>query len=112
MNDDANDTLGEYLRELGRLPLLTAADERKAAARASSGDGSARKTLIEANLRLVVAIARDYEGRDLGLLELIQEGNIGLMKAVERYDWRGGARFSTFATSLIREAIENALRDD
>jgi RNA polymerase primary sigma factor len=105
------DTVGLYLREISRVPLLTAAEEISLAKALERGDPRARRHLIEANLRLVVSIARRYSGRGLTFLDLIQEGNVGLMKAVERYDWRLGNRFSTYATWWIRQAVTRALAD-
>jgi RNA polymerase primary sigma factor len=105
------DTVGLYLREISTVPLLTAAEEVSLAKALEHGDGNARRRLIESNLRLVVSIARRYSGRGLGFLDLIQEGNVGLMKAVERYDWRLGHRFSTYATWWIRQAVTRALAD-
>ena len=93
-----------YLREISQVPLLTAAEEVSLAKALERGDQRARRRLIESNLRLVVSIARRYSGRGLTFLDLIQEGNVGLMKAVERYDWRLGHRFSTYATWWIRQA--------
>jgi RNA polymerase primary sigma factor len=105
------DTVGMYLREISQVPLLTAAEEVSLAKALERGDIRARKRLIESNLRLVVSIARRYSGRGLSFLDLIQEGNVGLMKAVERYDWRLGHRFSTYATWWIRQAVTRALAD-
>ena len=105
------DTVGLYLREISRVPLLTAAEEVSLAKAYERGDLRARRRLIEANLRLVVSIARRYSGRGLSFLDLIQEGNVGLMKAVERYDWRLGHRFSTYATWWIRQAVTRGLAD-
>jgi RNA polymerase primary sigma factor len=105
------DTVGMYLREISRVPLLTAAEEVSLAKAYERGDERARRHLIEANLRLVVSIARRYSGRGLTFLDLIQEGNVGLMKAVERYDWRLGNRFSTYATWWIRQSVTRALAD-
>jgi RNA polymerase primary sigma factor len=105
------DTVGMYLREISQVPLLTAAEEVSLAKALERGDMRARKRLIESNLRLVVSIARRYSGRGLSFLDLIQEGNVGLMKAVERYDWRLGHRFSTYATWWIRQAVTRALAD-
>jgi RNA polymerase primary sigma factor len=105
------DTVGLYLREISRVPLLTAAEEVSLAKAYERGDPRARRRLIEANLRLVVSIARRYSGRGLSFLDLIQEGNVGLMKAVERYDWRLGHRFSTYATWWIRQAVTRGLAD-
>ena len=92
------DTVGLFLRGSHRVPLLTAAEEVSLAKALERGDERARRRLIDSNLRLVVSIARRYSGRGLSFLDLIQEGNVGLMKAVERYDWRLGHRFSTYAT--------------
>ncbi len=105
------DTVGMYLREISQVQLLTAAEEVSLAKALERGDMRARKRLIESNLRLVVSIARRYSGRGLSFLDLIQEGNVGLMKAVERYDWRLGHRFSTYATWWIRQAVTRALAD-
>ena len=105
------DTVGLYLREISRVPLLTAAEEVSLAKAYERGDPRARRRLIEANLRLVVSIARRYSGRGLSFLDLIQDGNVGLMKAVERYDWRLGHRFSTYATWWIRQAVTRGLAD-
>jgi RNA polymerase primary sigma factor len=105
------DTVGLYLREIARVPLLTAAEEVSLAKALERGDERARRRLIESNLRLVVSIARRYSGRGLSFLDLIQEGNLGLMKAVERYDWRLGHRFSTYATWWIRQSVTRALAD-
>jgi RNA polymerase primary sigma factor len=105
------DTVGMYLRQISQVALLTAAEEISLAKAIERGDERARRRLTEANLRLVVSIARRYSGRGLGFLDLIQEGNLGLMKAVERYDWRLGHRFSTYATWWIRQAVTRALAD-
>jgi RNA polymerase primary sigma factor len=105
------DTVGLYLREIARVPLLTAAEEISLAKALERGDERARRRLTESNLRLVVSIARRYSGRGLSFLDLIQEGNLGLMKAVERYDWRLGHRFSTYATWWIRQSVTRALAD-
>ena len=93
------------------MPLLTAAEEVSLAKALEHGDERARGRLIESNLRLVVSVARRYSGRGLSFLDLIQEGNLGLMKAVERYDWRLGHRFSTYATWWIRQSVTRALAD-
>jgi RNA polymerase primary sigma factor len=106
-----DDPVGSYLREIGRVPLLTQAQEISLARRVERGDGSAREQLIGANLRLVVSVAKRYTGRGVLFLDLIQEGNIGLMKAVEKYDWRRGYRFSTYATWWIRQSISRSLAD-
>ncbi len=105
------DTVGMYLREISQVALLTAAEEVSLAKALERGDLGARRRLIESNLRLVVSIARRYSGRGLSFLDLIQEGNVGLMKAVERYDWRLGHRFSTYATWWIRQALQRAIAD-
>lgn len=106
-----SDPVRMYLREIGKVPLLSAEDEIKLAQAAEKGDKEAAQKLINANLRLVVSIAKKYVGRGLTLLDLIQEGNIGLMKAVEKYDWRRGFKFSTYATWWIRQAITRAIAD-
>ena len=105
------DTVGLYLREISQVPLLTAAEEVSLAKALEHGDERARQRLIESNLRLVVSVARRYSRRGLSFLDLIQEGNLGLMKAVERYDWRLGHRFSTYATWWIRQSVTRALAD-
>ncbi len=111
LGDIYDDSIQMYLREIGKTPLLKGADEVELAKRIAKGDVSARKRLIEANLRLVVSIAKKYMGRNLGLLDLIQEGNLGLFRAVEKFDWRKGYKFSTYATWWIRQAITRALAD-
>lgn len=100
-----------YLREIGRVPLLSAAEEVELAKRIEAGDSAATKRLMEANLRLVVSIARRYLGRGLSLLDLIQEGNIGLMKAADKFDYRKGYKFSTYATWWIRQSVTRAIAD-
>ncbi len=105
------DTITAYLREIGRVPMLSHAQEIDLAKRIESGDKDAVQQFVLANLRLVVSIAKRYVGRGLSLLDLIQEGNIGLMRAVQRYDWRRGHRFSTHATWWIRQAISRAVAD-
>ena len=100
-----------YLRTIGRVSLLTREDEVRLAKRIEQNDMSAKNALIEANLRLVVSIAKRYSGRGLTLLDLIQEGNLGLIRAVEKFDWRRGFKFSTYATWWIRQAITRALAD-
>ncbi len=105
------DPVRMYLREIGRIPLLTAAEEIDLAQRIEKGDMVAKKKLTESNLRLVVSIAKRYVGRGLTLLDLIQEGNQGLIRAVEKYDWRRGYKFSTYATWWIRQAITRAIAD-
>lgn len=106
-----DDSIQMYLREIGKVPLLTAEEEIDLAKRIEKGDMAAKKKLTEANLRLVVSIAKKYMGRNLGLLDLIQEGNLGLFRAVEKFDWRKGYKFSTYATWWIRQAITRALAD-
>jgi RNA polymerase primary sigma factor len=107
------DSVQMYLREIGKVPLLKAEEEIELARKNEKGDEAARQRLTSANLRLVVSIAKRYVGRspNLTLLDLIQEGNIGLFKAVEKYDWRRGYKFSTYATWWIRQAITRALAD-
>jgi RNA polymerase primary sigma factor len=100
-----------YLKEIGKVPLLSSADEVKLAKRMERGDEDAKRRLIEANLRLVVSIAKKYVGRGMLFLDLIQEGNLGLIRAVEKFDWRKGYKFSTYATWWIRQAITRALAD-
>jgi RNA polymerase primary sigma factor len=106
-----DDPVRMYLREIGRVPLLTAAQEVDLAKRMEKGDEEARKHLTEANLRLVVSVAKKYIGRGMSLLDLIQEGNIGLIRAVEKFDYRKGYKFSTYATWWIRQAITRAIAD-
>jgi RNA polymerase primary sigma factor len=100
-----------YLKSIGRVALLTKEDEVRLAKRVEQNDMRAKNHLIEANLRLVVSIAKRYTGRGLTLLDLIQEGNLGLIRAVEKFDWRRGFKFSTYATWWIRQAITRALAD-
>jgi RNA polymerase primary sigma factor len=107
----AEDAVRMYLRSIGRVPLITREDEVRLAKRIEQNDMSAKNALIEANLRLVVSIAKRYSGRGLTLLDLIQEGNLGLIRAVEKFDWRRGFKFSTYATWWIRQAITRALAD-
>jgi RNA polymerase primary sigma factor len=107
----AEDAVRLYLRNIGRVPLLTREDEVRLAKRVEANDMSAKNALIEANLRLVVSIAKRYSGKGLTLLDLIQEGNMGLIRAVEKFDWRRGFKFSTYATWWIRQAITRALAD-
>ena len=106
-----SDAVMTYLREIGRVPMITHEREIELAQRIEDGDRDAMKQFILANLRLVVSIAKRYVGRGLTLLDLIQEGNIGLIRAVQRYDWRRGHRFSTHATWWIRQAISRAVAD-
>ena len=105
------DPVRQYLRDIGKIPLLTAQDEIELAKRAEKDEQIARDKLISANLRLVVSIAKKYVGRGMNLLDLIEEGNIGLMRAVDKYDWRRGYKFSTYATWWIRQAITRAIAD-
>ena len=111
LGDIYDDSIQMYLREIGKVPLLKSEEEIDLAKRILKGDESARKRLTEANLRLVVSIAKKYMGRNLGLLDLIQEGNLGLFRAVEKFDWTKGFKFSTYATWWIRQAITRALAD-
>ncbi|HEX2916462.1 MAG TPA: RNA polymerase sigma factor RpoD [Chloroflexia bacterium] len=106
-----DDPVRMYLREIGRVPLLSAAQEVSLAQRMEMGDEEARRHLTEANLRLVVSVAKKYIGRGMSLLDLIQEGNIGLIRAVEKFDYRKGYKFSTYATWWIRQAITRAIAD-
>ena len=105
------DPVRMYLKEIGKVPLLTADEEISLAKRMENGDESAKKRLAEANLRLVVSIAKRYVGRGMLFLDLIQEGNLGLIKAVEKFDYRKGYKFSTYATWWIRQAITRAIAD-
>ncbi len=105
------DSLRLYLRSIGRVPLLTAADEVCLAKRIERGDVVAKQHMVEANLRLVVSIAKGYMGRGLTLLDLIQEGSLGLIRAVEKFDYRRGYKFSTYATWWIRQAVTRAVAD-
>ena len=111
LGDIYDDSIQMYLREIGKVSLLKGEEEVELAKRITKGDVAARKKLTEANLRLVVSIAKKYMGRNLGLLDLIQEGNLGLFRAVEKFDWRKGYKFSTYATWWIRQAITRALAD-
>ncbi|WP_281164993.1 RNA polymerase sigma factor RpoD [Liquorilactobacillus sicerae] len=106
-----NDPVRMYLKEIGRVNLLTADEEVALALRIEKGDEEAKQRLAEANLRLVVSIAKRYVGRGMSFLDLIQEGNMGLMKAVEKFDYRKGFKFSTYATWWIRQAITRAIAD-
>ena len=105
------DSLRLYLREIGRVPLLTADQEVHLAKRIERGDMAAKAQMIEANLRLVVSIAKGYLGRGLSFLDLIQEGSLGLIRAVEKFDYRKGYKFSTYATWWIRQAVTRAIAD-
>lgn len=109
MNDFRDGALGTYLKEIGEIPLLTRADEVRLAKRIKRGDRAALEQMIRANLRLVVKIAHDYAGLGLPLLDLISEGNIGLMKGVERFDHRRGTKFSTYGCWWIKQAVRRAL---
>ncbi|ERI09902.1 RNA polymerase sigma factor RpoD [Aneurinibacillus aneurinilyticus] len=106
-----NDPVRMYLKEIGRVPLLSAEEEIQLAERIEQGDEEAKRRLAEANLRLVVSIAKRYVGRGMLFLDLIQEGNMGLIKAVEKFDYRKGFKFSTYATWWIRQAITRAIAD-
>ena len=106
-----DDPVKVYLKEIGRVPLLTPDEEVDLAVRISNGDEAAKKRLSEANLRLVVSIAKRYLGRGMQFLDLIQEGNLGLIKAVEKFDYTKGFKFSTYATWWIRQAITRAIAD-
>ena len=106
-----DDPVKMYLKDIGKIPLLSSEEEVEIAKRMLDGDEEARKTLTNANLRLVVSIGKRYVGRGLQLLDLIQEGNLGLMKAVEKFDYSKGFKFSTYATWWIRQAISRAIAD-
>lgn len=111
LSEISADSIQMYLREIGKVPLLTAEEEVQLAKRKDRGEKEAEKRLIEANLRLVVSIAKKFVDKSLSLLDLIQEGNIGLFRAVEKFDYRKGYKFSTYATWWIRQAITRALAD-
>lgn len=106
-----DDPVRMYLKEIGKVPLLSTDEEIELAKKIELGDEAAKKKLAEANLRLVVSIAKRYVGRGMQLLDLIQEGNLGLIKAVEKFDYRKGYKFSTYATWWIRQAITRAIAD-
>src|SRR4030066_892545 len=108
---ESTDPARQYLREIGKCPLLDAEEEVELAKRYEKADKRAKDKLTESNLRRVVSIAKKYIGRGLSLLDLIQEGNQGLIRAVEKYDWRKGYKFSTYATWWIRQAITRAIAD-
>ncbi len=108
-DDEARDSTSAYLKEIGLIPLLEAHEELELAQRVGSGDADARRRMIESNLRLVVAIARSYVGRGVPLLDLIAEGNLGLIRAVEKFDAARKLRFSTYATWWIRDGVQRAL---
>ena len=110
-NFSIDDPVRMYLKEIGKVPLLSAEEEIELAQRMEEGDQEAKKRLAEANLRLVVSIAKRYVGRGMLFLDLIQEGNLGLIKAVEKFDYRKGYKFSTYATWWIRQAITRAIAD-
>ena len=109
--DGGSDPVRMYLKEIGRIPLLNREDEIKLAQKAEAGDLKAKEKLTSSNLRLVVSIAKKYIGRGMTFLDLIQEGNKGLIRAVEKYDWTKGFKFSTYATWWIRQAITRAIAD-
>ncbi len=111
IKDIADDSVRLYLREIGKIPLINAEEEVSLAKRIEQGDKSAKDALAEANMRLVVSIAKKYIGRGLDLLDLIQEGNTGLLRAVEKFDYTKGFKFSTYATWWIRQAITRAIAD-
>jgi RNA polymerase primary sigma factor len=111
LTEISNDSVRMYLSEIGKVALLTADEEVRLAKSIRAGDSSAKQKLAEANLRLVVSIAKKYIGRGLSFLDLIQEGNIGLFRAVEKFDYRRGFKFSTYATWWIRQAITRAIAD-
>jgi len=106
-----DDPVKMYLKEIGKVPLLTGEEEIELAKKVEEGDAEAKKKLAESNLRLVVSIAKRYVGRGMLFLDLIQEGNLGLIKAVEKFDYRKGYKFSTYATWWIRQAITRAIAD-
>jgi RNA polymerase primary sigma factor len=111
-NDEApTDSLDLFLRDAGRSPLLTAAQEVKLTKLVERGDAGARQTMIESNLRLVISIAKRYRHQGLPFLDLIQEGTLGLMRAVDKFDWRRGYKFSTYATWWISQAVARGLAD-
>ena len=112
-SDEANltDPVRMYLKEIGKIDLLSAEEEIELARRIAEGDEAAKKRMVEANLRLVVSVAKHYLGRGMQLLDLIQEGNMGLLKAVEKFDYTKGYKFSTYATWWIRQSITRAVAD-
>src|SRR5919109_622253 len=109
--ETTTDALQLFLREIGRHPLLTAADEVELAKRIEKGDMAAKQRMIESNLRLVVSIAKNYRNQGLPFLDLIQEGMFGLIRAVEKFEWQRGLKFSTYATWWIRQAVQRAVAD-
>ena len=111
-NDEApTDSLDLFLRDASRRPLLTAAQEVKLTKLVERGDAGAKQTMIESNLRLVVSIAKNYRHQGLPFLDLIQEGTLGLMRAVDKFDWRRGCKFSTYATWWISQSVTRGLAD-
>src|SRR5215211_5633857 len=110
-NEVSTDALQLFLKDIGRVPLLTAAQEVELAKRIERGDHAAKQAMVEANLRLVVSIAKRYRNQGLPFLDLIQEGTIGLVRAAEKFDWRKGFKFSTYATWWIRQAVARAIAD-
>ncbi len=108
-DEEARNSTSAYLSEISLIPLLDAADEQRLAQRVMTGDGEARRQMIEANLRLVATVARGYVGRGVPLLDLIEEGNLGLMRAVEKFDPERRLRFSTYAMWWIRQSVQHAL---
>ncbi len=112
MTERNSDSLSQYLREIGRHALLTPAEEVALAKKISAGDQTAKNRMVESNLRLVVAVARTYGHRGVPLLDLIQEGTLGLIRAVERFDWRRGTKLSTYAVWWIRQAIDRAVYNE
>lgn len=110
-SSSSDDPVRQYLKEIGRVDLLTADEEKELAQAMEAGSKRAKDHLASANLRLVVSIAKRYTGRGLSFLDLIQEGNLGLLKAVEKFDWRKGFKFSTYATWWIRQSITRAIAD-
>ena len=111
LDDVSDDSVRLYLREIGKIPLLNAEEELELAHRVIAGDKRAKDKMAEANMRLVVSIAKRYSGRGLDFLDLIQEGNTGLLRAVEKFDPDKGFKFSTYATWWIRQAITRAIAD-
>lgn len=111
LDSATDDSVKMYLKDIGQVPLLTSEEEKELAERMSQGDEEAKKRLSEANLRLVVSIAKRYVGRGMQFLDLIQEGNLGLMKAVDKFDHTKGFKFSTYATWWIRQSITRAIAD-
>jgi RNA polymerase primary sigma factor len=107
----STDTLQLFLKDIGKVPLLTAAQEVELSKRIEAGDHAAKQSMVEANLRLVVSIAKRYRNQGLPFLDLIQEGTIGLVRAAEKFDWRKGYKFSTYATWWIRQAVARAIAD-